>query len=51
MPTPIPYSEDADGCEACGEPLDGEMGEFVDDSGEHRLCHAQCGLDRGWPTA
>lgn len=45
-------------CELCGEHYDrngppsrSEVGEFVSDSGEHVIAHAQCGLDAGYPLA
>lgn len=47
---PEPES-DPELCEACGEPADNEMAEFVDDEGKHLYCHAQCGLDREWELA
>lgn len=38
-------------CGACDEPLSGDLGEFVNDDGENVLCHAECGLNRGWALA
>lgn len=39
-------------CDLCGEPQDGEMGEFWDqDKEESVVAHAQCGLDAGLPMA
>lgn len=39
---------DTDECELCGEPADGEMGQFQDsDRTEVVWCHAGCGEDAG----
>lgn len=46
-------------CEVCGEhydlasllPSKSEVGEFVDTTGDHRMAHAQCGLDAEWELA
>lgn len=42
-----------DECEVCGEPLEvtDDVGEFVDDEGNHGICHAECGLQQGWDLA
>lgn len=28
-----------------------EVGEFIDNDGNNKTCHAQCGLDNGWELA
>lgn len=39
-------------CGLCGEPQDGETGEFWDaDRDESVVAHAQCGIDAGLPLA
>lgn len=42
-------------CDQCGEPFTGspheEVGEFVNPAGEHKIVHAQCGLDADWELA
>lgn len=63
MPDNIyPYRQDSNGetmeCQICGEPADGEMGEFGLPDGQTDpdgavsvVAHAQCGLDAGLEIA
>lgn len=63
MPNPIyPYRVNEDGeteeCQICGEPADGEMGEFALPKGKTApdgtvsvVAHGQCGLDHGLEIA
>lgn len=58
----LPYRANEDGetkeCQLCGEPADGEMGEFGLPEGQTDpdgtvsvVAHAQCGLDAGLETS
>lgn len=52
----LPYDEEE--CQICGEPADGEMGEFgtpigttTPEGSVSLVAHAQCGLDAGLEIA